>query len=170
MKDDDNLKEKGSEPATEPEGESKQLGRSEFLKTVGVGAAAAGLGILTGDQSLSSAATEPGTSRSSIQTLMRGLLENPSRAKDFLDSPQTVAEELGVRLTEADANKIKEALTRLAREVGGAGLTGHNDTHTDSGHTDGTTTPRTRKPGAVAPKLPAEGVEQKPPKGGGRRR
>jgi hypothetical protein len=77
-------------------------------------------------------------SRGGIQELVRGLLENPSKAKDFLDSPQAVAEEFGVRLTEDDAHKIQEAFKKLAREVGGDSVMGgHQDwSHKDGGWND----------------------------------
>lgn len=165
MKDDEKDKETGKEPSGEPTDELKQMDRGKFLKALGVGIGAVGLGVVTGGQLSARTAAEPDSTRSGIQKLMRGLLENPSRAKDFLSNPQAVAEEFEVRLTADDANKIKEALTRLAAEVGGGGLTGHNDTHTDSGHTDGTTSPRKR--GVVAPKQPTEGVAPKQPTGTG---
>lgn len=136
MKDDEKDKETGTEPSGEPMEEPKKLDRGAFLKVLGVGMGAVGLGMATGGQLSARTAPEPDSSRSAIQTLMRGLLENPSRAKDFLNSPQTVAEELGVRLTEADANKIKEVFTKLALEVGGGPLhEGYSIfDHVDNGH------------------------------------
>jgi len=164
MKGDERDKKTGTESSEEPMEELKKFDRGEFLKTVGVGVAAAGLGLVTGKPS-ALAATEPDTSsRSGIQKLMRSLLENPARAKDFLESPQTVAEELGVRLTEADAGKIKEAFTKLAMEAG-SGLHETHTEYTDSGHHNSVTSPLQRKPGTAKP---PKGVIQKPPTGGTR--
>ena len=167
MKDDEKGKRTGTEPSGEPMEELKKLDRGEFLKTVGVGAAAAGLGLVTGRAS-ALAATEPDSTRSGIQKLMRSLLENPSRAKDFLESPQTVAEELGVRLTEADATKIKEVFTKLAAEVG-SGLSGTHTEYTDSGHHNSVSNPARQKPprSVTTPKQPTS-VAPKQPTGGTR--
>jgi hypothetical protein len=117
MKEDEKLKEAGKNPSAESTDETKQLGRGEFLKTIGVGAAAAGLGILTGDQSSASAATESDSSRSAIQKLMRNLLESPSKAKAFLDSPQAVAKEFGVYLSNDDSKTIQETLKKLSTQI-----------------------------------------------------
>jgi hypothetical protein len=158
MKDDEKGKRTGTEPSGEPIEELKKLDRGEFLKTVGVGVAAAGIGLVTGKPS-ALAATEPDSTRSGIQKLMRSLLENPSRAKDFLESPQTVGEEFGVRLTEADASKIKEVFTKLAAEVG-SGLNATHTEYTDSGHHNSVTNPLQRKQ-PVTPKQPTGGTRRK---------
>ncbi len=180
MKDDEKDKETGKEPSGEPTDEPKQMDRGKFLKALGVGIGAVGLGMATGSHLAARAATEPYSTRSGIQKLMRSLLEDPSRAEDFLSNPQAVAEEFGVRLTADDANKIKEVFTRLALKAGGAGATGHSDCHTDSGHTDckssdaasGTRRGIKQKPPTegVAPTQPTEGAAPKQPTGGGKRR
>ena len=160
MKDDEKGKRTGTEPSGEPMEELKKLDRGEFLKTVGVGVAAAGLGLVTGKAS-ALAATEPDSARRGIQKLMRSLLEDPSRAKDFLESPRTVAEELGVRLTEADASTIKEVFTKLAMEAGSGPSGATHTEYTDSGHHNSKTDARRKPPGQLAPKPPVEGTRKK---------
>jgi K+-sensing histidine kinase KdpD len=123
-----------------------------------------GLDLVTGGHLVARAAAELDGSRSAVQKLVRGLLENPSKAKDFLENPQEVAAELGVRLSESDAKTIKESLIKLAREADAAQLMpGHQDwVHQDGTWHDsynktvtpktGTTTtkpPKTRTPGGT---------------------
>jgi len=134
MKDDEKNKDAGLGPSGEPTDEPEQLDRSAFLKALGVGVGAIGLGIVTGTHVAARTAAELDESRTGIQKLVRGLLENPSKAGEFLDSPQAVAEEFGVRVSDADAKKIQETLIKLAKEVG----TGATGGHQDWSHQDGT--------------------------------
>ncbi|MEW6112969.1 MAG: hypothetical protein AB1664_12635 [Thermodesulfobacteriota bacterium] len=148
MKDDDKIKETGAESSEEPMEESKQLDRGTFLKALGVGIGAVGLDLVTGGHLVARAAAELDGSRSAIQKLVRGLLESPSKAKDFLENPQEVAAELGVRLSESDAKTIKESLIKLAKDADAAQLMpGHQDwVHQDGTWHDSynkTVTPRT---------------------------
>jgi len=140
MRDDEKLKETGAESTEETVEEPKQLDRSTFLKTLGVGIGAVGLDLLTGGHLAARTAAELDDSRGGIQKLVRGLLEDPSKAKDFLDSPRAVAEEFGVRLTEDDAHKIQEAFKKLAAEAAAADapvMGGHQDwAHKDGGWND----------------------------------
>ncbi len=55
-----------------------------------------------------------GTGRKEIQRFIRELLENPHKASEFLDSPETVAKELGIALSERDSRKIQNAINRVA--------------------------------------------------------
>lgn len=168
MKTDEKDKETGKEPCGEPTDQPKQMDRGAFLKALGVGIGAVGLGVVTGGQLSAHTPSETDISRSAIQKLMRSLLEDPSRAEDFLSNPQAVAEEFEVRLTADDANKIKEAFTRLALKAGGVGATGHSDCHTDSGHTDCKNSSASgARRGVVAPKQPTEGVAPQQPTGTG---
>ncbi len=128
MKHDEKEKKTGTEPSAEPTEEPKQLDRGAFLKALGVGIGAVGLDMVTGGHLAARAAVDLDGSRSGIQKLVRGLLENPSKVKDFIDSPQAVAREFGVRLTDADAEKIRETLMKLAKELGKGGLeAGHQN-------------------------------------------
>ncbi len=138
MRDDEKLKETGAEQTEETVEEPKQLDRSTFIKTLGVGIGAVGLDLLTGGHLAARTAAELDDSRGGIQKLVRGLLENPSKAKEFLDSPQVVAKEFGVQITEEDASKIQETFKKLAREVGGGSVMGgHQDwSHKDGGWND----------------------------------
>lgn len=133
MKDDEKDKETGTEPSGEPTEEPKQMDRGKFLKAIGVGIGAVGLGVVTGGQLSARTGAEPDSSRSAIQKLMRGLLESPSKARDFLNNPQTVAAEFGVSLTGDDAKTIQLALNTLTTEL--ALREGHNQTsHDKEGH------------------------------------
>jgi hypothetical protein len=159
MQDDERDKKTGAEPSAEAVEESKQLDRGTFLKALGVGIGAVGLNAMTGGQLSAHTPSEPQSSRSSIQKLMRGLLENPPKAKEFLSNPQTVAEEFGVSLTEAEANKIKDTFLKLAKEVGGAPLQeGHSLwDHVDGDHHDKYTKALPLKPGKQSPARRPEG-------------
>ncbi len=164
MQDDKKDKKTGKEPSTEALEESKQLDRGTFLKALGVGVGAVGLGVITGGQLSAHTPSEPDSSRSAIQKLMRGLLENPPKAKEFLSSPHTVAEEFGVSLTEADANKIKDTFMKLAMEIEGGGGVLHEGhslwDHVDGSHHDKYTKALPKKPPGKTPKPPSGGTRR----------
>jgi len=140
MRDDERQKETGAKSTEETVEEPKQLDRSTFIKALGVGIGAVGLDLLTGGHLAARTAAELDESHLGIQKLVRGLLEEPSKAKDFLDNPQAVAEQFGVRITEEDAHKIQEAFKKLAAEAAAADapvMGGHQDwTHKDGGWND----------------------------------
>jgi hypothetical protein len=132
MKDDEKGKEKATEPSAEPVEKLKQVDRGTFLKALGVGIGAVGLDMVTGGHLSARTTAEPDSSRVAVQKLMRGLLESPLKARDFLDDPQTVAAEFGVNLTDDEANTIQESLKNLTREA--ALREGHNQSsHNDQG-------------------------------------
>jgi hypothetical protein len=138
MQDDKKNKETGAEPSAEALEESKQLDRGTFLKALGVGIGAVGLGVIPGGHASADIPSEPEGGRSGIQRLMRGILENPPKAKEFLTSPQTVAQEFGVSLTEAEADKIKDTFLKLAAQVGSGGMDGGlHEGHSLWDHVDG---------------------------------
>lgn len=135
MKDDEKTRETGTEASKETVEAPKQVDRGTFLKAIGVGIGAVGLDLVTGSHLAARTAAELDGGRSAIQKLMRGLLESPSKARDFLDDPQTVGAEFGVRLTDDDAKTIQESLKNLIREAAvreGHNQSSHNDT--TSGH------------------------------------
>ncbi len=95
--------------------EPQELDRKAFLKALGVGLGAVGLDLMTGGRLL--AATSPGpegAGRTEIQGFIRGLLENPEKASEFLESPEAVAKEFGIVLSERDSQKIQDAIYRVA--------------------------------------------------------
>ena len=87
-------------------GEAETLGRKEFLKKMAIGLGAIGLGVTTGEASLAAVSTET-SNRIAMQGFLRFLLENPSKADEFLQSPERIAEEHGVRLAKDDVKKIE---------------------------------------------------------------
>lgn len=161
MRDDEKLKETDAKPTEETVEEPRQLDRSTFIKALGAGIGAVGLDLLTGGHLAARAAAELDDSHAGIQKLVRGLLEDPSKAKEFLESPQAVAEQFGVRITEEDASKIQETFKNLATEMADKPVMGgHQDwTHKDGGWNDwydkkverGVKTPGRAKPPAAAP-------------------
>jgi hypothetical protein len=159
MKDD--KKDSQVESTTETSKDSKDVDRGTFLKTLGVGIGAVGIDVITGGRV--SATTEPDSNRAPIQKLMRGLLENPAKAKDFLESPLPVAKEFGVTLTEAEAAKIRETFLKLAAEVGGGLHEGYSIwDHVDGAHHDKYSKdvkPLQKQP--VSPKAPSGGMKRR---------
>jgi len=133
MKDGEKDKETGTESAPDRSEGTAQLDRGTFLKALGIGIGAVGLDVVTGGHLAARTAADLEGSRSGIQKLVRGLLEEPSKAKDFLENPQAVAKEFGISLTDADAMKVQETLKQLAKQVG-AGVEGG---HQDWAHQDG---------------------------------
>jgi len=135
MKDDEKLQETGVESPEETKESSKQVDRGTFLKAIGVGIGAVGLGMVTGSHVAARAVADLDRDRSAIQKLMRGLLESPARARDFLSDPQKVGAEFGVHVTDDEAKTIQESLKNLTIEA--AVREGHNQSsHNDntSGH------------------------------------
>jgi hypothetical protein len=128
MKDDEKLQETGVESPEETKESSKQVDRGTFLKAIGVGIGAVGLGMVTGSHVAARAVADPDRDRSAIQKLMRGLLESPQRAQDFLADPQKVGAEFGIQLSADDAKTIQEAFKNLT--VAAALREGHNNTST----------------------------------------
>jgi hypothetical protein len=135
MKEDEKPRQTEAEAPEETSELSKQLDRGTFLKTIGVGIGAVGLDLISGSHVAARAAAELEGDRAAVQKLMRGLLESPPKARDFLDDPKTVAAEFGVRLSDGEAMTIQESLKHLTREA--AVREGHNQSsHKDdaSGH------------------------------------
>jgi hypothetical protein len=130
MKDDEKLQETGVESPEETKEPSKQVDRGTFLKAIGVGIGAVGLGMVTGSNVAARAVADVDRDRSAIQKLMRGLLESPQRARDFLADPQKVGAEFGIQLGADDAKTIQEAFKNLIMEARGPLREGHNNTAT----------------------------------------
>lgn len=166
MKDNEKDKGTGTEPAAEEKTGPATLDRGTFLKALGIGIGAVGLDVVTGGHVAARTAADLEGDRRAIQKLVRGLLEEPTRAKDFLDNPQAVAKEFGVILNDADAMKIQEALKQLGNQVAAAAAGGHEDwAHQDGSWNDwytkkvekkikspgGTTAPGTMAPGTAKP-------------------
>jgi hypothetical protein len=132
MKDEEKEKVRGA--SEEPPEESTKLDRGKFLKAVGVGIGAVGLGIVTAGQLAAGTTPAPDSGRLAIQKLMRSLVENPEKAREFVENPEVIAAQFGVRLTDDEAKKIKDAFKKLALETGGnfnvEARTGH-DEYTD---------------------------------------
>jgi hypothetical protein len=150
----------GTEPAPEPTEEATQLNRGTFLKALGVGIGALGLDVVTGGHLAARAAADLEGSRSAVQKLVRRLLEEPSKAKDFVDNPQAVAKEFGISLTDADAMKIQETLKELANQVAAAVEGGHQDwSHQDGNWNDW----YDKKVEKQLPKGPTQTKPQQPP-------
>jgi hypothetical protein len=98
---------KSSETAGEQLGKMK---RKDFLKALGVGVGAVGVTSVMGRTGL--AAIED-ADRSKLQGFIRTLIEDPDLAADFMKDPQKVAEDKGIRLSEADLKKLEESIERL---------------------------------------------------------
>jgi hypothetical protein len=132
MKDDEKLQETGVESPEETKESSKQVDRGTFLKAIGVGIGAVGLGMVTGGHVAARAVADLDRDRSAIQKLMRGLLESPQRARDFLADPQKVGAEFDIQLSADDAKTIQEAFKNLTMEAvlrEGHSNTSHSDSH-----------------------------------------
>jgi hypothetical protein len=84
--------------------------RKDFLKALGVGVGAVGVTSVMGRTGL--AAIED-ADRSKLQGFIRTLIEDPDLAADFMKDPQKVAEDKGIRLSEADLKKLEESIERL---------------------------------------------------------
>ncbi|HMK37446.1 MAG TPA: hypothetical protein VK463_20400 [Desulfomonilaceae bacterium] len=134
MKDDEKPRETENEPSEETTESPKQVDRGTFLKAIGVGIGAVGLDLVTGGHMAARAVADMDRDRSTIQKLMRGLLESPQRARDFLADPQKVGAEFGIQLSADDAKTIQEAFKNLTMEA--MLREGHSNTsHSESGPT-----------------------------------
>ncbi len=149
----------------EREDDPKKLDRGAFLKALGIGIGAVGLDIIAGTPAPARTSPELEEGRMGIQKLMRGLLENPRKAEEFVESPMDIAREFGVHLTEGDAKKIQETLMKLALHAGDrlALTPGHQDwVHNDGSWHDTynkTVTPR----GTKQPVKPKDTTPSSPP-------
>ena len=164
MKDDEKLQETGVESPEETKESSKQVDRGTFLKAIGVGIGAVGLGMVTGSHAAARTASELEGDRTAVQKLMRGLLESPARARDFLDNPQTVAAQFGVGLSDDEAKTIQESLKNLTREAAvreGHNQKSHNDAATGHFETHNQTTKAAPAQGGTAPTIPKAPVPTK---------
>jgi len=166
MKEQKKDKGKGAKSPQKREDDLKKLDRGSFLKALGVGIGAVGLDIVAGVPVSARTTPELEDGRMGIQKLMRGLLEDPRKAEEFVDNPLSVAREFGVHLTEGDAKKIQETLMKLALQAGDrlALTPGHQDwAHQDGSWHDTynkTVTPKTSpKPpkGTTTPTTPPSG-------------
>jgi hypothetical protein len=133
MKDDEKLQETGVESPEETKESSKKVDRGTFLKAIGVGIGAVGLGMVTGSHVAARAVADLDRDRSTIQKLMRGLLESPQRARDFLADPQKVGAEFGIQLSADDAKTIQEAFKNLTMEA----MLREGHANSSSSHSDG---------------------------------
>jgi hypothetical protein len=112
MKDQDDSKSQDKQQET--------ITRKEFLKKIGVGAGAVGIGMATGETAF--AAIDPSDgSRVAIQHLVRHLLQYPDAAGEFLVNPHAIAAGFGVKLNDQEVQKIQEGLIRISRGKGGEG-------------------------------------------------
>jgi hypothetical protein len=167
MKEQKKDKEKGAKSPEKREDDLKKLDRGAFLKALGVGIGAVGLDMVAGTPVSARTAPELEDGRMGIQKLMRGLLENPRKAEEFVDNPLVVAREFGVHLTEGDAKKIQETLMKLALQAGDrlATMPGHQDwTHSDGTWHDTynkTVTPKKAPKGTTTPTTPPTGGKRK---------
>ena len=128
MKDDEKLQETGVESPEETKEPSKQVDRGTFLKAIGVGIGAVGLGMVTGSHVAARAVADLDRDRSAIQKLMRrAAWKALQRAQDFLANPQKVGAEFGIQLSADDAKTIQEAFKNLIMEARGPLREGHNN-------------------------------------------
>ena len=110
MKDKEDFKEK-LDNTEEP----KNLNRKEFLKVLGVGIGAVGLGLAGVPKAigLGSPSSEPST-RALTKSFLKDLIKDPHLAAKFLDNPVAAAKMYGIQLSERDLSNIHDSLTKLA--------------------------------------------------------
>ena len=90
---------------------STGVSRKQFNRMLGVGIGAAGLGAVTGSRAFGSTPKE--AVGRDLEGFMRTLLDQPELARRFLENPEAVAAEHGIRLAREDATKIKESAKEL---------------------------------------------------------